>query len=302
MIGRCQPDIACSPPSALIVEEPGRCIRWNVFMTSAGTPQASRSPASTARTTPSVASGRKAGSGRSPCGSRSMCPTSLAGITGLLHLVLCPHTFHFPWLAPTGPCLCTRDNDSVLAARRRFVEESDQLREPAAIHPLEQLSEIVGHRRLAVAVDGQCIGQERLEPVGALIIDQRMGRIPVHREEAPPRTGLAWREAAEGKGMHRQSREHQRCYKGRRPRNRRDGYLSGERSAHEREARVRDARGPGIGYQCHRFALGHQPQDAAHRLFFIVLVEGKLWLLDLILLQKQTGLAGILAGDDVHTT
>ena len=62
MIGRSQPHIRCSPPSAWIVDEPGRCIKWNAFITTARTPHCSRSALSTERTTPWVASGRKMGS------------------------------------------------------------------------------------------------------------------------------------------------------------------------------------------------------------------------------------------------
>ncbi len=45
-------------------------VRWNAFTTSPGTPQASRSAASSPRTTPRVASGKKAGSVTSPWGVR----------------------------------------------------------------------------------------------------------------------------------------------------------------------------------------------------------------------------------------
>src|SRR5581483_10118569 len=62
-----QSAILCSPPSAWMVEEPGFCIKWKTFITTACTPAASKSDESTARTTPRVASGRKAGSAISPC-------------------------------------------------------------------------------------------------------------------------------------------------------------------------------------------------------------------------------------------
>lgn len=85
MIGRCHPDIWCSPPSACTVEEPGRCIRWKVFITTASMPQRSTSSLSTPRTTPSVASGRKAGSWTSPRGS---CKEVFVGLTNYLNELL----------------------------------------------------------------------------------------------------------------------------------------------------------------------------------------------------------------------
>ena len=38
MIGRSHPHIRCSPPSAWMVDDPGRCIRWKAFITTAWIP------------------------------------------------------------------------------------------------------------------------------------------------------------------------------------------------------------------------------------------------------------------------
>jgi hypothetical protein len=58
------PAILCIPPRACIVEEPGCCIKWNVFITIELIPIERKSAESTDRTTPKVASGRKTGRGK----------------------------------------------------------------------------------------------------------------------------------------------------------------------------------------------------------------------------------------------
>src|SRR5690349_2519907 len=98
-------------------------------------PAPSRSQASTARTTPCVASGRKAGSGSSPCGRRSAARARslILVLLGLDVTVVVTRRRRRRVPAPGRP----RDHDDVLALDGRDLEPLRELEERAAVNALE---------------------------------------------------------------------------------------------------------------------------------------------------------------------
>src|SRR5690349_3280661 len=82
-------------------------------------------------------------------------------------------------------------------------------------------------------------------------------------------------------------------------RNHRHWNLDGNGASYQRKTWIRDARRARVGDNGHRFSLLEQLFDALTGALLIMFMEGKLWLLDIKMLEQQPGFACIFAGNDI---
>ena len=99
--------------------------------------------------------------------------------------------------------------------------------------------------------------------------------------------------------MHGQSGQHHGQDERSGSRHRRDRNACLNRSPHQGEAGVGDTGRAGFGHQRNTLPLLQKLDDMRARALFVVLVERNLVLLEAEVLQKEAGLSGVLARDDV---
>src|SRR5579871_603937 len=282
------PAILCSPPKAAMVEEPGFCIRWKTFITTASMPMDSRSVASRLRTTPRVASGRKAGSGRSPWTRESVVGRSVIYVAFVL--------FRF---RVGGSLLGSGNHQNVLALQRLPRDGCQKRRERSALHIFELLGQVVGKRGGAVSVDFEGVTQTGFYAIGTFVEDEGMGGAQIHGEKAFAGAGFAGRKAPKREGMNREAGEHQRHNKPGWAGDESELLSGGKRPPHDAEPRIGDPRCSCVRHDGHRFALRQQAHNALPGARLVVFVEGDLRFLYLKTLEHQPGFARVLAGDDI---
>ena len=192
------------------------------------------------------------------------------------------------------------DHDNIFALELGLVgHQGVQLRQGAALDLFEQLGQVVGQRCPAVAVHGQGVLQEGCQAKRALVEDERVRRVQVDFEKAPPLAGLARGKAAEGKAVQRQAGEHDRHDEPGRPGDHRHLFAGVDGPAHERVAGVGDAGRAGVGDERDALAFTQEAEDALPGLVFVVFVKGDLRAADLKVLEQPPGRACVLAGDEI---
>ena len=134
----------------------------------------------------------------------------------------------------------------------------------------------------------------------ALVVDQRVWQMGVGGVELAACCSLSGRKAAKDKAVSGESREDQGHHKCGRPGDHSHVDALIDRQPHERIAGVCDPRRASVGYQGHRLALLHHPEELLSCSPFVMLVERDLRLFDSQMLEQPSRSASVLAGDDVH--